>query len=93
MNNKVNKPKIEKAVRMILEAIGEDTRRDGLKLTPSRVARMYEEIFGQGDQNPARALSVTFKEEHREIVLVKDIPFYSMCEHHLLPFFGRAHVE
>lgn len=92
MNNKINKPKIEKAVRMILEAIGEDPTREGLKLTPSRVARMYEEIFGQGDHDPARALSVTFKEEHREIVLVKDIPFYSMCEHHLLPFFGRAHV-
>jgi GTP cyclohydrolase I len=92
MNNKINKPKIERAVRMILEAIGEDPKRDGLKLTPERVARMYEEIFGQGDHDPARALSVTFDEKHHEIVLVKDIPFYSMCEHHLLPFFGKAHV-
>jgi GTP cyclohydrolase I len=92
MNPKINKPKIEKAVRMILEAIGDDPKREGLRLTPARVARMYEEIFGQGTPDPAAALRVTFDEEHHEIVLVKDIPFYSMCEHHLLPFFGRAHV-
>jgi len=92
MNHGVDKPKIEKAVRMILEAIGEDPKREGLRLTPERVARMYEEVFGQGDHDPAAALKVTFDEEHREVVLVKDIPFYSMCEHHLLPFFGRAHV-
>lgn len=92
MNQKVDKAKIEKAVRMLLEAIGENPSRDGLKLTPSRVARMYEEIFGKGDIDPSRALSTTFDEEHHEVVLVKDIPFYSMCEHHLMPFFGRAHV-
>ena len=92
MNNRIDKPKIEKAVRMILEAIGEDPKRDGLKLTPQRVARMYEEIFGQGEHDPARALAIAFDEKHHEVVLVKDIPFYSMCEHHLLPFFGKAHV-
>jgi GTP cyclohydrolase I len=92
MNPKINKPKIEKAIRTILEAIGENPNREGLKLTPARVARMYEEIFGQGDHDPAAALRTTFDEAHHEIVLVKDIPFYSMCEHHLLPFFGKAHV-
>lgn len=92
MNNRIDKAKIEKAVRLILEAIGEDPKREGLKLTPQRVARMYEEIFGQGDADPAKALAIMFDEKHHEVVLVKDIPFYSMCEHHLLPFFGKAHV-
>ncbi len=92
MKHSLDKPKIEKAIRMILEAIGEDPNREGLRLTPTRVARMYEELFGHGEQDPADALRTTFDEEHREIVLVKDIPFYSMCEHHLLPFFGKAHV-
>jgi GTP cyclohydrolase I len=92
MKRKMDKAKIEQAVRMILEAIGEDPKREGLKLTPARVARAYEEIFGQGEHDPGAALSTTFDERHHEIVLVKDIPFYSMCEHHLLPFFGKAHV-
>lgn len=92
MKHKMDKRKIERAVRMILEAIGESPNREGLKLTPARVARMYEEIFNQGEHDPIKALSTTFDEEHHEIVLVKDIPFYSMCEHHLLPFFGKAHV-
>jgi len=84
--------KIETAVRMILEAIGEDPEREGLVNTPSRVARMYEEIFCGLKQDPKRHLQVLFTEEHEEMVLVRDIPFYSMCEHHLLPFFGKAHV-
>ncbi len=92
MNKQVDKPKIERAVRMILEAIGENPRREGLRLTPTRVARMYEEVFGHGDADPEAALATTFDEKHHEVVLVKDISFYSMCEHHLLPFFGRAHV-
>jgi len=92
VNKSFDKPKIEQAVRMILEAIGEDPDRDGLRDTPARVARMYAEIFGGGDADPRQALRTSFKEDHHEIVLVKDIAFYSMCEHHLLPFFGKAHV-
>lgn len=84
--------KIEDAVRAILEAIGEDPDREGLKDTPKRVARMYQEIFGGLHQDPKEHLQVLFTEEHEEMVLVRDIPFYSMCEHHLLPFFGKAHV-
>ncbi|MGQ9556502.1 MAG: GTP cyclohydrolase I FolE [Desulfurispora sp.] len=88
----IDKQKIELAVRMILEAIGEDPEREGLLETPARVARMYEEIFAGMWEDPAAHLQKMFSEEHEEMVLVKDIPFYSMCEHHLLPFFGRAHV-
>ncbi|GGL47063.1 GTP cyclohydrolase I FolE [Sporolactobacillus putidus] len=88
----VNHEKIERAVRMILEAIGEDPDRQGLVETPQRVARMYEEIFQGMRQDPKTYLSKTFDEAHEELVLVKDIPFYSMCEHHLVPFFGKAHV-
>lgn len=84
--------KIETAVRMILEAIGEDPEREGLRDTPSRVARMYQEIFCGLEEDPRTHLQVLFTEDHEEMVLVKDIPFYSMCEHHLLPFFGKAHV-
>jgi GTP cyclohydrolase I len=84
--------RIEKAVREILEAIGEDPDRDGLRRTPERVARMYEEIFGGLHQNPAEHLTVTFEAEHDEMVLVRDIPLYGACEHHLVPFAGRAHV-
>ena len=73
--------------------MGEDSEREGLKATPVRVARMYEEIFCGLGQDPARHLEVYFEEdEHEEMVLVKDIPIYSMCEHHLLPFYGKAHV-
>ena len=88
----INKKKIRTAVRLLLQAIGEDPDRDGLRETPDRVARMYEEIFGQGEESPVVALSKKFDEDHHEVVLVKDIPFFSMCEHHLMPFFGKAHV-
>ncbi|KJS14760.1 MAG: GTP cyclohydrolase [Peptococcaceae bacterium BRH_c4b] len=88
----VDTNKIETAVRMILEAIGENPDREGLQDTPSRVARMYQEIFCGLWEDPQKHLQKMFSEEHEEMVLVKDIPFYSMCEHHLLPFFGRAHV-
>ncbi|RHQ99347.1 GTP cyclohydrolase I FolE [Peptoclostridium sp. AF21-18] len=90
---KMDKEKIKRAVRDILEAIGEDPDREGLKETPDRVARMYEEIFCGIFQDPREHLKVTFPEEsHEEMVIVKDIPFYSCCEHHLVPFFGKAHV-
>ena len=87
-----DKEKIEKAVRMILEGIGEDPEREGLIATPERVARMYQEIFCGMEEDPRKHLQILFTEDHEEMVLVKDIPFYSMCEHHLLPFFGKAHV-
>jgi GTP cyclohydrolase IA len=79
-------------VLMLLEGMGEDPQRDGLLETPDRVARMYEEIFGGGEEDPTESLSKQFDEQHREMVLVRDIPFFSMCEHHLMPFFGKAHV-
>ena len=84
--------KIEQGVRMILEGIGEDPDRDGLVETPARVARMYQEVFAGMEQDPAGHFQKTFDEHHQEMVLVRDIPFYSMCEHHLVPFFGKAHV-
>lgn len=88
----MDQTKIQDAVRQILEAIGEDPGREGLRDTPLRVARMCEEIFQGIAQDPDKHLEVFFKEEHEEMVLVKDIPLYSFCEHHLLPFFGKAHV-
>lgn len=88
----IDKKKIEEAVKLILEAIGEDPTREGLINTPSRVARMYEEIFCGLHEDPKSHLQVLFTEDHEEMVLIKDISFYSMCEHHLLPFFGKAHV-
>lgn len=84
--------KIEQAVRMILEAIGEDPNREGLLDTPKRVARMYSEVFAGLHEDPSEHLKVQFSEEHEEMVIVKDIPVYSMCEHHLVPFYGKAHV-
>jgi len=84
--------KIESAVRTILEAIGEDPDREGLLLTPTRVAKMYEEIFAGMGCDPTEVLQAQFSEEHEEMILVKDIPLYSVCEHHLMPFIGRAHV-
>ncbi|HIS40504.1 MAG TPA: GTP cyclohydrolase I FolE [Candidatus Aphodovivens avistercoris] len=84
--------KIEQGVRMILEGVGEDPDREGLRETPARVARMYEEVFAGLQQDPAEHFQKTFDEHHQEMVLVRDIPFYSMCEHHLVPFFGVAHV-
>jgi len=88
----VDKVKIEAAVKMILEAIGENPEREGLAQTPKRVARMYEEIFSGINSEPQEYLDVFFTEFHDELVLVKDIPIYSMCEHHFLPFYGMAHV-
>lgn len=88
----VDKNKIEQAFRLILEAIGEDPEREGLADTPCRVARMYEEIFTGIKSNPRSLLEVSFTEYHDELILIKDIPVYSMCEHHFLPFYGWAHV-
>jgi GTP cyclohydrolase I len=87
----LDREKIQAAVRMILEAVGEDPEREGLMDTPRRVADMYEEIFAGLTIDPSEYLSVGFEESHKEMVVLKDIPFQSMCEHHLLPFVGRAH--
>jgi GTP cyclohydrolase I len=81
-----------KAVRDILEAIGEDPEREGLRDTPLRIARMFQEIFSGLEQDPRKELTSVFNEDYEEMVIIKDIPFYSMCEHHLLPFHGKAHV-
>lgn len=84
--------RIEAAVREILDAMGEDPDRDGLLNTPARVARMYAEVCGGLHENPADHLRTTFDAGHDELVLVRDIPLYSLCEHHLIPFFGVAHI-
>lgn len=88
----VDKGRVEKAVRELLEAIGEDPDRDGLQRTPERVAGMYAEIFGGVCSEGDDLLSVTFEADHDEMVMVKDIPVYSVCEHHLAPWSGTAHV-
>ncbi len=88
----VDRERIERAVRDILEAFGEDPDRDGLLDTPRRIAKMYEEIFAGLHEDPAKHLTVTFEADHDEMVMVRDIPIHSMCEHHLIPFVGRAHV-
>ncbi len=88
----MNKNKIEKAVRQILEAIGDDPKRKDLLETPSRVADMYEEIFSGIKQDPEKELEVILEQKHHEIVLLRGIPLYSVCEHHLLPFTGKAHI-
>lgn len=88
----IDKAKIEKAVASIIEAIGEDTKREGLVGTPRRIAEMYAEIFAGIYEDPKEELRVGFEEGHHEMVILKDIPFYSMCEHHFLPFHGLAHV-
>ena len=88
----VDRRRIERAVREILEAIGEDPDREGLVRTPERVAAMYEEIFRALDEDPREQLTATFAADHDEMIMVRDIPLYSMCEHHLVPFLGRAHV-
>ena len=80
------------AVRVLLEALGEDPDREGLKRTPERVAKLLEEFTSGRDVDPASVLTPVFSEEHDEMILVKDIPFASMCEHHLVPFMGKAHV-
>jgi GTP cyclohydrolase I len=88
----LDRQKIISAVNMILEAIGEDPQREGLRDTPRRVADMYEEIFTGLDEEPAEHLRVGFEEQHKEMIILRDIPFHSVCEHHLLPFVGKAHV-
>ena len=88
----VDQARIRSAVREILEAIGEDPDRDGLLETPARVARMYAEIFAGIHDTPEKHLKTTFEADHDEMVMVRDIPIYSACEHHLIPFIGRAHI-
>jgi GTP cyclohydrolase I len=88
----VDVDRVQKAVLELLEAIGEDPDRDGLLATPERVASMYEELFAGLHDDPARHLEVTFAADHDEMVMVRDIPFASLCEHHLVPFLGKAHV-
>ena len=88
----VSQDKIKLAMTSIIEAIGEDPLRAGMKDTPQRVAEMYAELFSGLDADPKAELLVGFEEGHHEMVIVRDIPFYSMCEHHLLPFYGVAHV-
>lgn len=88
----VDREKVQAAVRLLLEGIGEDPDREGLVETPDRVARMYEELNGGMDQDPAVHLSKVFQVDNNEMVVEKDIPFYSLCEHHLLPFFGKVHL-
>lgn len=84
--------RIERAVREILEAVGEDPEREGLRGTPTRIADLYAELFSGLQEDPVDALSGGFEEGHQELVVLKDVSFYSMCEHHLLPFYGVAHV-
>ena len=88
----IDQTKIEKAVLSIIEAIGEDPNREGMVGTPRRIAEMYGELFMGLDRDPKEELTVGFEEGHREMVILRDIPFYSMCEHHLLPFYGVVHV-
>jgi len=92
LDTPVDLDRIEKAVREILEAIGEDVDRDGLQDTPVRVARMYAEIASGLHEDPRSHLTVTFEAGHDEMVMVRDIPLHSICEHHLVPFVGKAHV-
>lgn len=88
----MDKKAIKKGVKLILEGIGEDLNREGLVRTPDRVADMYEEIFSGIGKDPGKVLGPMFDENHDEIIIVKDIPFYSVCEHHLVPFTGKAHI-
>jgi GTP cyclohydrolase I len=90
--HEVDKPRIERAVREILVAIGEDPNREGVLGTPERVAEAYEYLFAGLREDPIRHLEVGFAEDYRDTVLVRDIPLYSICEHHLIPFVGKAHV-
>lgn len=88
----VDHEKVEAAIKLLLEGIGEDIEREGLRETPERIARMYEEICGGMDEDAGEHLSKVFTVENNEMVLEKDITFYSLCEHHLMPFYGKAHV-
>ncbi|MEH0147156.1 GTP cyclohydrolase I FolE [Corynebacterium sp. Q4381] len=87
-----DRERAEAAIRELLLAVGEDPEREGLKETPARVARAYEEVFAGLREDPTEQLEKTFAENHRELVLVRDIPIYSTCEHHLVPFYGVAHI-
>ncbi|MBD2848362.1 GTP cyclohydrolase I FolE [Paenibacillus sp. IB182496] len=87
-----NREQIELHVKEILKLVGEDVEREGLLETPARVTRMYEEIFSGYEVDPREVLGVTFDEQHEELVIVKDIVYYSQCEHHMAPFFGKAHI-
>ncbi len=88
----MDKKLIEEGVRLVLKGLGEDVGREGLKRTPERVADMYEELFSGIDKDPSAALQPLFDENHDEMIIVKDIPFYSVCEHHMVPFVGKAHI-
>ena len=88
----IDKEKIQSAIASVIDAIGEDPAREGLVDTPARIAEMYEDFFSGLDRDPVAALATGFEEGHRELVVLKDISFFSICEHHLLPFFGVAHV-
>ena len=88
----VDKAKVEEAIKLLLEGIGEDVNREGLQGTPERIARMCEEIYGGLDNEADEHLQKQFHVENNEMVLEKDITFYSMCEHHLMPFYGKAHI-
>jgi GTP cyclohydrolase I len=91
-DRRLDRDAIEAGVRTILQAIGEDPNRQALKDTPQRVAEMYAEIFSGIAQDPAEELDVRFDEEHDEMIMVRDIPLFSVCEHHIIPFMGKAHV-
>ncbi|OGB87033.1 GTP cyclohydrolase I FolE [candidate division WOR-1 bacterium RIFCSPLOWO2_02_FULL_46_20] len=88
----IDQKRIEGAIKEILKAVGDDPNRSGIRDTPKRVAGMYAELFAGLHKDPSKEISIFHEEDHEEMVMVKDIPFYSMCEHHLIPFFGRAHV-
>lgn len=89
---RVDQSEVQRLVRQLLAAIGENPDRDGLLDTPARIARMYDEIFSGLDQDPVEILSTSFEEAFDEMVILREIPFYSMCEHHFMPFHGQAHV-
>jgi GTP cyclohydrolase I len=91
-STRIDQQRIARAVREIIDAIGEDPSRDGLVETPERIGRMYAELFAGLTQDPQDVLRRGFEEDHKEMVILKDIPFYSLCEHHFLPFHGSAHV-
>ena len=88
----IDQARIEEAVASIIQAVGEDPEREGLVQTPRRVAQMYAELFAGLDQDPVEVLATGFEEAHKEMVVLKGIPFFSMCEHHLLPFYGSASI-
>lgn len=92
VNGMIDRKKIEEAVKLFLEGIGEEPEREGLQETPERIGRMCQEIYGGMDEDPGEHLSKTFTADNSEMVLERDIVFYSVCEHHLMPFYGKAHV-